>query len=95
MVTETITAEHEPHFGGLLSHSGRFLDQSGLDAGGATLYFQSNNPGVKYHRVQWIRAWYTVWQLQPSTANTTLCLHKRPTTDLLSERRAERTPGSE
>lgn len=66
MVTETITAEHEPHFGGLLSHSRRFLDQSRLDAGAATLCFQSNNPkasfffsssfSVKYHRARWLRA---------------------------------------
>lgn len=60
MVTETITAEHEPHFGGLLSHSRRFLDQSRLDVGMATLCFQSNNPkasfSVKYHRARWIQA---------------------------------------
>lgn len=62
MVTKTITAEHEPHSGGLLSHSKRFLDQSWLDAGAAALYFQSNNPkassffSLKYHRAHWMQA---------------------------------------
>lgn len=41
VVTKTITAEREPHFGGLLSHSSRFLDQSWHGVGTATLYFQS------------------------------------------------------
>lgn len=59
VVTKTITAEREPHFGGLLSHSRRFLDQSWLDVGAVTLYFQSNNPrasfSLEYHRVHWMQ----------------------------------------
>lgn len=39
VVTKTITAEQEPHFGGLLSHSRRFLDQSWLDVGGGYSVF--------------------------------------------------------
>lgn len=60
MVTETITAAHEPHFGGLLSRSKRFLDRSRLDVGAAALRFQSNDPeasfSVEYHRARWMQA---------------------------------------
>lgn len=94
----TITAEHEPHFGGLLSHSRRLLNQSWLSVSVASLCFQSCNPKAP-SAVQSVLGACSALQIFPScmAAKGRLALDSKQNSvytyfKLLSERESRKNP---